>query len=58
VPQLASGFYEGWQQYTVEPDDDVEVCDECSTDPQAGETYWAREDDILCEGCFAEWRDE
>ena len=58
MAKTADGFSDGWIQYVVEPDDPVWVCDECGTDPQEGDTYWAREDDVLCEACFQEWRED
>ncbi len=58
MPQPADGYADGWQQYTVEAEYDDKVCDKCGDELADGETYWTRDDEILCEFCFAEWREE
>lgn len=56
--KTADGYSDGWQQYIAEADDDVEECSECALNFEEGASYWSREDELLCEGCFAEMRDE
>lgn len=52
------GYAEGYIQHEVEADDGEVSCDECGTDLSVGDTYWDREDGIVCEHCFAEWRED
>lgn len=58
MAQAAEGYVDGWAQYRVEPEDADEICDECNVDLADGETYWTRDDEILCETCFSEWQEE
>lgn len=52
------GYHESWAQYTTEAEYGVETCDGCDEDMADGETYWTRDDEVLCESCFGEWREE
>lgn len=54
----ADGYSEGFQQYEAEADDGLELCDDCDVEFVVGDTYWTRDDEVLCESCFAEWREE
>lgn len=52
------GYTEGWAQYQLETEYGIETCDECNVDIRGGETYWTRDDEVMCETCFAEWQEE
>ena len=58
MAQPAEGFHEEWQQYITEAEYGTEECDECGDEFADGETYWSRDDEFLCESCFAEWRED